>query len=114
MMFRSTSSNLAGTSRTLVAVGTVRLASMLETILAETPRSGSGTVAVLTVAVDVALVDAGVVAGATSTTDGVGTKAAVTAGLGVLTGVAAAVDEVATGATDPALAVATATWAAGG
>src|SRR4051794_23354158 len=41
MIFRLTSSSLAGTSRKLVAVGAPRLASMLSTIRAEAPRSGS-------------------------------------------------------------------------
>lgn len=87
---------------------------MLETIFAEIPRRGSGTVAVLTVAVEEALAEAGAIedgaaAGGTSAAEGVGTEAAVTAGLGVLKGVATAVGEVATDATDPSLAVASGT-----
>src|SRR6266513_2409652 len=39
---RLTSSSLAGTWRTLVAVGTPRLASMLETMRAPAPRRGVG------------------------------------------------------------------------
>src|SRR3954470_17688693 len=41
MIFRLTSSSLAGTSRKLVAVGTVRLRSMLAAIAAPAPRIGS-------------------------------------------------------------------------
>lgn len=47
MMFRSTSSNFAGTSRTLVAVGTLSDWVMLATIRAGTPRRASGTTAVV-------------------------------------------------------------------
>ena len=41
MIARLTSSSLAGTSRKLVAVGTSRLASMLATMRAPTPRMGA-------------------------------------------------------------------------
>src|SRR6188472_675766 len=43
MIFRLTSSSLAGTSRKLVAVGTPRLRSMLATISAPAPRIGFPT-----------------------------------------------------------------------
>ena len=43
MIFRLTSSSLAGTSRKLVAVGTPRLRSMLATISAPAPRMGLPT-----------------------------------------------------------------------
>lgn len=102
MMLRSTSSNLAGTSRTLVAVGTVRLASMLETILADTPRSGSGTAAVLAdaVAATVDEADAAAVVGATGAVAvATGAEAAVAAALCALAELVVA-NTVATGATE--------------
>ena len=42
MTLRFTSSNLAGTLRKLVAVGTAKLRSILVAIAAGTPRKGSG------------------------------------------------------------------------
>ena len=111
MMLRSTSSNFAGTSRTLVAVGTVRLASMLETILADTPRSGSGTTPVLTVAVAVTVdeADAAAVVGAAGARAGAGAgatgaEAAVTAGLCAPTELVGA-NTVAAGVTEACAAV---------
>ena len=43
MTLRLTSKSFAGTWRTLVAVGTVRLASIFVAITDDTPRSGSGS-----------------------------------------------------------------------
>lgn len=91
---------------------------MLETILADTPRSGSGTAAVLADAVDTTLGEAavvwtaivgavntgaGVVAGADVAAEGVDTEAAVTAGRSVLAGVAET-DTVADGAAEACVA----------
>ena len=61
MARRFTSRSRAGTLRKLVAVGTVRLRSMLATMAAPEPRMGSGGVA------DVGAVTAGLATGAFST-----------------------------------------------
>src|SRR5689334_9131999 len=73
MIWRLTSRSLAGTCRTLVAVGTAKLATMLATIVAPAPRMGS----------PVPSVDDGVVAGfVAAATDGAVVGAAGVAGAG--------------------------------
>src|SRR5207237_7957285 len=86
MMIRLSMSSLAGTARTLVAVGSSRLCSMLATILAATPLSGL---------VEEPALGAGpsglAAAGAATTGAGVSAGAAGTgAGAGAATGSAAA------------------------
>src|SRR5271168_5239963 len=58
-MRRLTSRSRAGTVRTLVAVGTARLASMLATMREAAPRSGVASSFSLTVAAEAALVGPG-------------------------------------------------------
>src|SRR5690348_11274342 len=69
-ILRLTSSSLAGTGRTLVAVGTARLAAMFLTIAAPAPRIGSPAAGSAAAGVDAAGAEAGVaaaVAGAAAT-----------------------------------------------
>src|SRR6185437_12525181 len=76
MTMRLSISSLAGTARTLVAVGTWRLASMLVTTRADAPRNGRTSVSSLALAAGLA---AGLVAGCAA-----GCAAGLAAGAGVL------------------------------
>src|SRR4029077_20435728 len=76
-IWRLTSSSLAGTTRTEVAVGTPRLASMFSTVRAAAPRSGSGSSPSSTIGpgradAGVGATGAGVAAGAASATGATG------------------------------------------
>ena len=73
-IWRLTSSSLAGTVRTLVAVGTARLASMLATMRAAAPRSATASMGAAPLAGGAAAAGA-VAAGAGCATAGAGAAA---------------------------------------